>query len=124
SICEEGAVRPLVARGLPRAGERGDPPATLDGLIAERLAGLDAGARGLVAWCAALGRSFDLARLQSVAGLATLELLAGLGALERAGVLRASESGYDFVHDLVRRAAYHRISQPRRRLLPLHIATA
>jgi DNA-binding SARP family transcriptional activator len=123
-IFEESDGNPLFALELARAGERGTIPATLDELIGERLGRLGEGARTLVAWCAALGRSFDLTKLRSVAGLPTSELLAGLDALERAGVLRASESGYDFVHDLFRRSAYRHISQPRRRLLHLHIARA
>src|SRR5262249_36849351 len=123
-IFEESDGNPLFALELARAGERGTIPATLDELIGERLGRLGEGSGTLVAWCAALGGSFDLAKLQNVAGLATLELLAGLDSLERAGVLRASELGYDFVHDLFRRSAYRRISQPRRRLLHLHIARA
>src|SRR5262249_10198450 len=123
-VFEESDGNPLFALELARAGERGAIPATLDGLIGERLGRLGEGARTLGGWCAGLGRSFDLAKLQNVAGLATSELLAGLDELERGGVLRASESGYDFVHDLLRRSAYRRISQPRRRLLHLHVARA
>jgi DNA-binding SARP family transcriptional activator len=123
-VFEESDGNPLFALELARAGQRGAIPATLDGLIGERLGRLGQGARTLVALCAALGRSFDLAKLQNVAGLAPAELLAGLDELERVGVLRASESGYDFVHDLLRRSAYRHISQPRRRLLHLQVARA
>ena len=43
--------------------------------------------------------------------------------LERCGIIRCiGEARYDFSHDLVRSAAYRRISQPRRRLIHSQIA--
>jgi tetratricopeptide (TPR) repeat protein len=53
-----------------------------------------------------------------------VELFAALGDLERHGVLRADENGdVDFVHDLVRTAAYQRLSPARRATLHARIGT-
>jgi hypothetical protein len=70
-----------------------------------------------------VGRSFDVDVLGRVTGLPPAELLSTLELLERHGVLRAAgSSGYDFAHDLVRRAAYRQMSEPRRRLVHAQIA--
>jgi tetratricopeptide (TPR) repeat protein len=56
-------------------------------------------------------------------GLSSSELLAALDTLERRGVIRgAGGANYDFVHDLVRQAAYRQMSEPRRRVVHLQIA--
>ena len=96
-------------------------PHTLLGLLSERLERLDEHGRALVPWAATLGHSFALATLGAVSGTAPEELLRGIEELERRGVLKvapagSSQFGYDFVHDLVRRAAYQALSVPRRRL--------
>lgn len=96
-------------------------PSTLLGLLGERLERLDDRARALVPWAATLGHSFALETLGAVSGVSPEELLRGIEELERRGVLKvaaagSSQFGYDFVHDLVRRAAYHALSEPRRRL--------
>ena len=96
-------------------------PHTLLGLLSERLERLGEHGRALVPWAATLGHSFALATLGAVSGTAPEELLRGIEELERRGVLKVapagpSQFGYDFVHDLVRRAAYQALSVPRRRL--------
>jgi DNA-binding SARP family transcriptional activator len=102
------------------AGTRDEP---LDRLLDERLERLSEPARDLLPWAAALGRSFDPEVLALVRGTSSSELVAALGELERHGVLRASAgAGYDFAHDLLRQAAYRRLSQARRRLVHLQIA--
>ena len=96
-------------------------PSTLLGLLGERLERLDERARTLLPWAATLGHSFALETLGAVSGSGPEELLRGVEELERRGVLKVaaagpSQFGYDFVHDLVRRAAYQTLSEPRRRL--------
>jgi hypothetical protein len=96
-------------------------PHTLLGLLSERLERLEERGRALVPWAATLGHSFALATLGAVSGAAPEELLRGVEELERRGVLKVapagpSQFGYDFAHDLVRRAAYQAMSEPRRRL--------
>ncbi len=125
-IFRESEGNPLFAQELVRAmrsgvatGER-----SLDELLEERLAFLDEGARRLVPWLAALGRRFSAELLERVAPLPPRELVALLEVLERRRILRAVSGGYDFSHDLVRRAAYRHLSPARRRLVHLHIARA
>jgi len=80
-------------------------------------------ARTALSFGAAIGRSFEVDVLGRVTGLGLAELLGTLELLERHGVLRAAgSSGYDFAHDLVRRAAYRQMSEPRRRLVHAQIA--
>ena len=125
-VRRESAGNPLFAIEITRAlGDGTESLAeSLDGLIADRLARLDEGARDLVSWAAAVGRTFGPEVLASVTGLAASALLSALEALERHGILRASPSGegYDFVHDLIRAGAYRRLSAPRRRLVHMEIA--
>jgi DNA-binding SARP family transcriptional activator/tetratricopeptide (TPR) repeat protein len=116
---------PLFALELADAVGRGlapsELPGTLLGLLSERLDRLDERARSLLPWAAVLGHSFALETLGAVSGNGPEELLRGVEELERRGVLKvaaagSSQFGYDFVHDLVRRAAYQGLSEPRRRL--------
>jgi len=95
---------------------------TLDELLDERIARLEEGTRELLTWAAALGRSFDPDVLARVSGIAAPALLPALERLERHGMVRPAAGGYDFTHDLLRRAAYRRLSEPRRRLAHLEIA--
>ena len=61
--------------------------------------------------------------LATLAGSETPEMLRALERLERRGIIRAAAANaYDFVHDLIRRAAYQEISQPRRTLMHQQIA--
>jgi len=109
----------LAAAG-PDAGGAGD---TLDELLAERLDRLGGRARDLLPFAAALGRSFDVDLLAGAAALPPADLVGAVEELERHGVLRAGAAGsYDFAHDLVRRAAYRQMSEPRRRLVHQQIA--
>jgi DNA-binding SARP family transcriptional activator len=113
---------PLFAIELGRA-EGDTVPETLDGLLSERLDRLDDRARALVAWAAALGRSFSLDVLGRASAVPAPDLVATLADLERRTILRATATGYDFAHDLVRRAAYAKLSPPRRKLCHAQIAS-
>jgi tetratricopeptide (TPR) repeat protein len=118
---------PLFSLELAQALAHGDAGAashTLDGLIAERLSRLDERAAELLPWAAALGHAFSI---DTIAALPVRDLLAAFEELERHGVFRTASStlgsvGYDFAHDLVRRAAYRSMSEPRRRWVHLHVA--
>ena len=104
------------------AGEAGVAQA-LRVLIGERLDRLDDKARSLLPYAAAMGRSFDPQILARVLDMPLADLFSALGDLERRGIFRASAPGsYDFSHDLIRQAAYHQLSEPRRRLVHLQLA--
>jgi DNA-binding SARP family transcriptional activator len=124
----DSAGNPLLAVELTRAIARNPDGVweSIEGLITERLARLEPPTLDLVSWAAALGKSFDLHTLECVTGGSPIDLLARVGELESRGVVRASADGrrFDFVHDLVRAGAYHRLSAPTRRVVHRRIARA
>jgi DNA-binding SARP family transcriptional activator len=127
-VVRESEGNPLLALELSRALESGNPAAwdSMGGLIAERLAGLEASVSDLLSWAAALGRSFDLATLERVTAVPPLELVARMSELERHGLVRASADGtrFEFAHDLLRAGSYQRLSEPSRRVVHRTIARA
>src|SRR5262249_30168859 len=68
------------------------------------------------------GTAFSADLLASVTGVSLGELARALSELERRAIVRTVGAEWDFAHDLVRAGAYHAISEPRRRLLHLHVA--
>jgi DNA-binding SARP family transcriptional activator len=128
-VVVESAGNPLFALELARARARGVRTSdSLDALLADRLDRLDGRTREMLPWAAALGTSFRADVLGRVTGANDMELLTALSELEGRGVLRTDAVGsgatYDFVHDLVRDAAYKRLSSPRRQVLHRAIARA
>jgi DNA-binding SARP family transcriptional activator len=121
---------PLFSLELARAHAAGHGTGavhTLDALIGERFSHLSEAAAELLPWASALGHSFSVDRLAAVTQVPVSQLLSAVEELERQGMLRVTTSalgsvGYDFAHDLVRRAAYRAMSEPRRRWVHLHIA--
>jgi DNA-binding SARP family transcriptional activator len=126
-IFAQSEGHPLFTLELARAHHRGDaePGPTIDALIAGQLAPLTDQARDVLFWAAALGRAFTPDDLGRDGHFDNAELLTALGELERRGLVRlVADDAYDFTHDLVRRATYRSVSQPRRKLLHRHIARA
>jgi DNA-binding SARP family transcriptional activator len=129
-VYDESGGNPLFALEVAHAlaGRTDGGSASLEDLVHNRLARLDDTERELLAWAAALGRGFDPATAALVADRPLPDLLPTLERLERHGILRPADSSggvsYDFGHDIVRRAAYAAISEPRRRLMHLRIARA
>jgi predicted ATPase/tRNA A-37 threonylcarbamoyl transferase component Bud32 len=125
AVFEGSEGNPLFAIEIARAhkiGEKGFSQ-TLRALIDERLDRLDEKAQGLLPFAAAMGRSFDPQILARVLDMPLADLFSALGDLERRGVFRVSGPGsYDFFHDMIRHAAYHQLSEPRRRLVHLQLA--
>jgi len=121
----ESAGNPLFAIELARATAASEST-TLDQLLADRLSDLDPRARELVPWAAALGRHFDVEILGRATGMPSGEMMAALETLERCAILRAAPNAnrYDFTHDLIRGAAYHKLSGPRKYLVHRQIAQA
>jgi tetratricopeptide (TPR) repeat protein len=118
---------PLFAIEMARALARGDDPFTgrVDALIGDRLARLSAEATDLVPYLAAFGRGTKAAVLADAYGRSEADLVAALAELEEHGVLVAAEDRtYDFVHDLVRDAAYRRLPTALRAMLHGRIGRA
>jgi len=123
-VTAESEGNPLFALELAR-GEAAvvGPDRTLSRLFAGQLARLHEPARDLLMWGSALGRSFTLDALMELVASDASDVVSGLHELERRSVLRpAGDRTYDFVHDLVRQAAYGEISQPRRTVIHRRIA--
>ena len=115
---------PLFALEMARALARGDEPLTgrVDALISDRLARLGDSTGALVPWVAAFGRGVPPAVLAQLVERQPAKLFEPIGILERHGVLRSDDNGHiDFVHDLVRHAAYRRLSASRRSMLHARI---
>jgi DNA-binding SARP family transcriptional activator len=127
---EESGGNPLlaleVARSLPRVGST--LPASLTELVRGRVERLAPEAGDVLRWAAVLGCGFEVDRLRGLMALDLDRLLGALELLERHALLRASGAGgeakgsYTFTHEVVRRAVYSELSEPRRRLMHLRVA--
>jgi DNA-binding SARP family transcriptional activator len=125
SVVATSEGNPLFTLELARALANGESavPETIESVLAELLSRPEGPARALLPWAAALGREFDSEVLTRCVRLSPSEWDDALEELERRGIIRCSgEACYDFSHDLIRSAAYGRISQPRRRLIHSQIA--
>lgn len=117
---------PLFAIEMARGLARGDDALSsrLDALLGDRLSRLSAGAAMLVPWLAAFGRGVEPSVLAETVNRPLEELVEPLGEMEHHSVLQVLGDGtYDFQHDLVRTAAYKRLSTPRRAMLHTRIGT-
>ena len=121
-IYADSGGNPLFALEAARAVTQAT--STLADLIGDRLQRLEATARDLLPWAAALGRRFDPTTLALAAGYAPLQFLTAIEQLEAQQIVCPApfsddegQSHYDFVHDLVRQVAYKQLSEPRRRLV-------
>jgi DNA-binding SARP family transcriptional activator len=126
SIAQASNGNPLFAIEMARGLARGDDALSsrLDALLGDRLSRLSTGAAMLVPWLAAFGRGAEPAVLADVVNRPVEELVEPLGEMEHHGVLQVLADGtYDFNHDLVRTAAYKRLSTPRRTMLHTRIGT-
>ena len=126
SIAQASNGNPLFAIEMARGLARGDDALSsrLDALLGDRLSRLSTGAAMLVPWLAAFGRGAAPSVLAEVVNRPVEELIEPLGEMEHHGVLQVLADGtYDFHHDLVRTAAYKRLSTPRRSMLHTRIGT-
>ena len=119
-IAEASNGNPLYAIEMARGLARGDDALSsrLDALIGDRLRGLSEAAVTLLPWLAAFGRGVEPLMLAEVVSRPLEELVEPLAEIEHHGLLHVLGDGcYEFAHDLVRAAAYKRISTPRRAML-------
>lgn len=131
-IYADSGGNPLFALEVVRANTQGI--SDLEGLIDDRLQRLDGAARDLVPWAAALGRRFNPEILALAASYPPMQFLLAMEQLEHQQIVRPvipeadnsfdEQGNYDFVHDLVRRVAYHQLSLPRKRIIHGQLAKA
>jgi DNA-binding SARP family transcriptional activator len=123
-IAEASNGNPLFAIEMARGLARGDDALSsrLDALIGDRLSRLSADASSLVPWLAAFGRGVRPSTLAEIVNRPLEELVDPLGEMEQHAVLQVRADGsHDFNHDLVRTAAYKRLSTPRRAMVHARI---
>jgi DNA-binding SARP family transcriptional activator len=113
-------VEALRAGGSPRP--HGD--AAWSNILARRLDQLSPTARDIAALASALNRDFTLPVLIHASDLDEDVIVRAVDELWRQRLVRETTEGYDFAHDLIRAAAYDKISPPRRWLLHRRLADA
>ena len=130
-VVAECEGNPLFALELARnaAGRSDELPRSLKELVRDRIDRLPEGPADLLRWASVIGPTFSLQRLLPLLSTDLDELMDNLQILERHALLRALElerqaGWYRFGHDLIHRAIYTGISEPRRRLMHLKIARA
>jgi len=107
------------------AGAAGHAPLPLGDLgevLHRRLDQASAPAREVAGLAAAVGRDVALDLLVEAGDLTADEVVDAVDELWRRRILVERDGGYDFSHDLLRDAAYARVSPPRRWLLHRRIA--
>ena len=111
-----------------RATNAADMAGSLKQLVRDRIERLPANAAEVLIWASILGPSFQLDHLTRIVPLRLEEVTGALEIAERHELLRAvaepARCGYRFAHDLVHRAVYTALSEPRRRLMHLKTARA
>jgi DNA-binding SARP family transcriptional activator/tetratricopeptide (TPR) repeat protein len=109
------------ARSLDEAGTS-MPIGNLSEVLRTRLEHLTPPAQEIASLAAAVGRDFDLGLLCEASDLDTDTVVRAVDELWSRRIAREVGEGYDFTHDLLRDAAYSRISPARRWLLHRRIA--
>ena len=128
-ISAQSGGNPLFALEMARA--RANSPAdavgSLKQIVRDRIDRLPANAADALMWASILGPVFSLDHLTKVAPFSNEDLIVAIELLDRHELLRAvdadpSRYAYRFTHQLVHRAVYTNLSEPRRRLM--HLKTA
>ena len=119
-ITDTGGFPLLVVESL---REDGAGATRIDAVLSGRFARLSREAEELVGLAAAAGRDVTLELLADASGLDDAALVGAVDELWRRRLLREhGTAGYDFAHDLLREAAYDRLTPPHRRLLHRRLA--
>lgn len=121
-LSRESGGNPLLALELARAELEGDRGSSLDELVRERLARLDVDGAEVMRWAAVLSPHIDLDWLADLTGQDADRVGAMLESAERQGMLKATDSGFRFSHDLIARGVYNEISPVRRQVMHRRVA--
>ena len=104
------------------SGRASLPAGDLEAVLRRRVEQVSTTARELAGLAAAVGRDFDLDLLVEASDLDADSVVHAVDELWRLRILHECGDGYDFSHDLLRAAAYERVSPPRRWLLHRRLA--
>jgi hypothetical protein len=125
-VAVESGGNPLLAQELAQALGSGseDLPRTLHALVRDRIGRLPTVAAEILQAAAVLGPSFHIDCLERLLALDPIAVVEALELLERHALLRpgTAPTSFAFRHELIHRAVYSGLSEPRRRLLHLKIA--
>jgi hypothetical protein len=125
-VAAESGGNPLLAQELAQALGAGleGVPRTLQALVRDRIERLPSLAAEILQTAAVLGPSFHIDCLERLLHLDEVVVVDALEVLERHALLRpgTAPASFDFRHELIHRAVYSGLSEPRRRLLHLKIA--
>ncbi|RKT20904.1 putative ATPase [Paraburkholderia sp. RAU2J] len=121
---KDSGGNPLYVLELTRTQQANTGASTLsvEALIADRLSPLDARTRDLLSVAASIGHGFAPEQLAQLLDRALPEVLLSVSDLQRRGILAATQTEFDFAHDLVRQTVYRMLSQPHRRAIHHQIA--
>lgn len=111
SLLEQNALSPTGDDGwtFPAQDQPLSTPASIQGLIRERLVRLTSPLRKTLEWVAVLGEDADFPILSQASQETAADLAERLETLCRRGFLLESGTGYHFEHDLVRQVTYQSI---------------
>jgi tetratricopeptide (TPR) repeat protein len=111
-----------IVEAMRAVGDGSLPAGGLDTVLRSRLGQAGPAAQEVAGLAAAVGRDFTLDLLTAAGGLGADDVVQAVDELWRRRILRQHGEGYDFSHDLVRDAAYARVSPPQRWLLHRQVA--
>ncbi|MEH6584572.1 MAG: AAA family ATPase [Halioglobus sp.] len=121
-LCLECGGNPLMAIELARAESKGEAGGSLDELIQDRLSRFDSQATDTLRWAAVLSPNIDVGSLERATGQDGQALAEVLENAERQGLLKTTDRGFGFSHDLVASAVYASIAPSRRQVMHRHVA--
>lgn len=126
-LYEQSAGNPLFALELARAPEGSGKtlPKSLAQLLRDRVDALAPEQAEVLRWAAVLGAQFEPELLSQLVELPPERFVDTLERLERYGWFQHTGEGASaFAHELVQRAVYAQLSEPRRRLMHTRVARA
>jgi len=123
SLFEQSGGNPLFALLLREQQTTHKLPRSIAQLVQDRVAGLLAEQADVLRWAAVLGTLFHIDLLRQLVGLGADVLVEALEGLERHGWLSLQGDEHArFVHQIVQRALYDQLSEPRKRLMHSKVA--
>lgn len=119
SLLDQGSLVPRPGGGwtFPRGDQPLPTPASIQGLIAERMGRLPSLLRGELEWVAVLGGEVEFSILSRASDAEPTILLSHLEALVQRSFLVETEAGYRYEHDRIWETVYQAIPPGRRRRL-------